>query len=337
MNVGLFLDVDGVLTDKAINLQYAQFLKVEDKLVKLEKLYANRKITNQQFNAGFVPLFRGAGFTRNFARKHFGKIQMRTNASDLISATPNTFLVSSGPSFFIDTLAERHKLPKDRVLCSQYVFDREGSLKECIKPVNSAMKANFVKEHAKRFEVSIGVGDTEQDIEFLGHCNMRILMAGNRLEYFSVRELQPIIDVIGKLQTGGSRVPADYLIRDTVLLKRCEDILHASSSFDRPITVATQILEVRIRNKVGAPKELVGENLVCFAFNEELSKTKLRVASDDPGDQRGFTQILRGFVPAFRNKTHHHITDGISQEEAMRIVGFIDVLLRVVDDSVKVK
>jgi uncharacterized protein (TIGR02391 family) len=129
----------------------------------------------------------------------------------------------------------------------------------------------------------------------------------------------------------------EYLIQDRVLLDRCQDILLASSNFDRPINQATQILEDRIRKKAQPPKKLTGESLVGFAFKEELSKTILRVASNDADDQRGFTQIMRGIVPAFRNITHHHLIDSFSREEAMRVVGFIDILLRVVDSSVKVK
>jgi uncharacterized protein (TIGR02391 family) len=111
----------------------------------------------------------------------------------------------------------------------------------------------------------------------------------------------------------------------------------ARSNFDRAINQATQILEDRIRTKAAPPKKLTGENLVGFSFNEDLSKTVLRVESEDPDDQRGFTQILRGVVPAFRNKTYHHITDTLSREDAMRVVGFVDVLLRVVDKSTNTK
>jgi hypothetical protein len=85
------------------------------------------------------------------------------------------------------------------------------------------------------------------------------------------------------------------------------------------------------------PKQMTGDPLVGFAFNEELSKTLLRVESGEADDRRGFTQILRGIVPAFRNKTHHHISEGFSQEDAILVVGFIDVLLRVVDKSVNTK
>jgi uncharacterized protein (TIGR02391 family) len=133
------------------------------------------------------------------------------------------------------------------------------------------------------------------------------------------------------------KVAIEYLIQDQDLRARCQDILLASSNFDRPVSQATLVLEDRIRKKAQPTQKLVGESLVGYAFNEDLSKTVLRVASNDSDDQRGFTQILRGIVPAFRNKTHHHIITSFSREEAMRVCGFIDVLLRVVDSSTKTR
>ena len=153
----------------------------------------------------------------------------------------------------------------------------------------------------------------------------------------------------GKIKNGNGTKPTiskkaslkltiEYLIEDQELRSRCQDILMASTNFDRPINQATLVLEDRIRNKVQPMnKRLVGEPLVNFAFNEDLSKTVLQVPIKDADDQRGFTQILRGLVPTFRNKTHHHIIKSFSREEAMRVCGFIDVLLRVVDNSVKMK
>ena len=111
----------------------------------------------------------------------------------------------------------------------------------------------------------------------------------------------------------------------------------ANKHFDRAINQATLVLEDRIRHKAQPLKELVGENLVGFSFNEELAKTVLQVSRGDSDDQRGFTQILRGIVPTFRNKTHHHVTASFSREDAMRVCGFIDVLLRIVDSSQKVR
>lgn len=152
----------------------------------------------------------------------------------------------------------------------------------------------------------------------------------------------------GKIKNGNGTKPniskkaslklaIEYLIEDQELRSRCQDILMASANFDRPINQATLVLEDRIRKKAQPTQKLVGENLVGHAFNEEISKTVLRVASNDSDDQRGFTQMLRGIFAAFRNKTHHHIIKSFSREEAMRVCGFIDVLLRVVDNSVKMK
>ena len=58
----------------------------------------------------------------------------------------------------------------------------------------------------------------------------------------------------------------------------------------------------------------------------------LRVSSNEDEDQRGYTWFMKDVVSAFRNRTHHHLTDTFSREDAMRVCGFIDVLLRVVDD-----
>jgi uncharacterized protein (TIGR02391 family) len=128
----------------------------------------------------------------------------------------------------------------------------------------------------------------------------------------------------------------DYLIQDQELRNRCSDLLTARDHFDRAVNQATLVLEDRIRRKTGFDRKLVGENLVSAAFKDNAD-TVLRVASGDAEDQRGYLQILRGIVPAFRNKTHHHVVKNFSREDAMRVCGFIDVLLRVVDGSTKEK
>jgi uncharacterized protein (TIGR02391 family) len=125
----------------------------------------------------------------------------------------------------------------------------------------------------------------------------------------------------------------ELLIHDEQLRSKCADILLARSNFDRPINQATLVLEDRIRKKVRPPIPMVGETLVNYAFNEKLEKTRLRVASAQAEEQRGITIILRGFVPAFRNITHHHIVDTFTQEDAIRTCVFIDLLLRVVDST----
>jgi uncharacterized protein (TIGR02391 family) len=125
----------------------------------------------------------------------------------------------------------------------------------------------------------------------------------------------------------------ELLIHDQQLHNKCTDILLARANYDRPINQATLVLEDRIRKKVKPPTPMVGETLVNYAFSEKLEKTRLQVASGQAEEQRGITIILRGFVPAFRNTTHHHIVDTFTQEDAIRTCAFIDLLLRVVDST----
>jgi uncharacterized protein (TIGR02391 family) len=130
------------------------------------------------------------------------------------------------------------------------------------------------------------------------------------------------------------RIATKHLLQDAELRSRCIDLLAAGSRYDRAINQATLVLEDRIRKKAKPPTAMTGEPLVNFAFKDEMSKTVLQVGSGQADDQRGFTQILRGIVPAFRNQTHHHISENFSQEEAILVVGFIDVLLRVVESAI---
>jgi len=127
----------------------------------------------------------------------------------------------------------------------------------------------------------------------------------------------------------------DTIIQDEELRSRCRDLLLASDHFDRSINQATLVLEDRIRKKAKPTKKLVGIGLVGDAFNDDINNSILKVSTGESEDQRGIAQILRGIVLAFRNKTHHHITKGLSREDAIRVCGFIDVLLRVVDNSNK--
>jgi hypothetical protein len=128
----------------------------------------------------------------------------------------------------------------------------------------------------------------------------------------------------------------EYLVQDDELHSRCGDLLLAKSHFDRAINQATLVLEDRIRSKAQLPKRAVGENLVNEAIKDDLAKTILKI-SDDPDDQRGYLNIMRGVVPAFRNKTHHHIVKTFTREDALRVCGLIDVLLKVVDSSQKIR
>jgi len=129
----------------------------------------------------------------------------------------------------------------------------------------------------------------------------------------------------------------EYLLQDDELRVRCSDLLMARSKFDRPINQATLVLEDRIRTKAKPTTKMVGETLVNHAFRDDLAKTILEVPGGNSDEQRGFVQILRGLFPTFRNPTHHHVVDIFTQEDAIRVCAFIDVLLKVIDGSTKIR
>jgi hypothetical protein len=134
-------------------------------------------------------------------------------------------------------------------------------------------------------------------------------------------------------QVGNAVVQVGTLFRsieDKQLSERCSDLLSAPSNFDRVINQATQILEDRVRSKVGGDTSLSGAPLVNAYVKAKIAESKLVLASNDD-EQRGMADILRGLVAAFRNPTHHQISDSFTREQALKVCGFIDNLLQIVD------
>ncbi|MDY0884319.1 TIGR02391 family protein [Dongia soli] len=121
-------------------------------------------------------------------------------------------------------------------------------------------------------------------------------------------------------------------IRDETLRNRCADLLSAPGSFDRVINQATQVLEDRIRIKSDNQEGLSGTQLVNKVLVSDVAKTVLKVSAD-PDEHRGFCDIMRGMMGAFRNPTHHHISEEFSREDALKVCAFVDNLLRIVDKA----
>jgi len=117
-------------------------------------------------------------------------------------------------------------------------------------------------------------------------------------------------------------------IKDEELKSRCDDILTAPSNFDRVINQASQVLEDRIRTKSGLGKSFVGTNLINKALNSDSSKSVL-VVSENNEEHEGFCHICRGIMLAFRNPTHHYLSDSFKREDALKFTAFIDNLLKI--------
>ena len=236
MTLGVFLDLDGVLTPKAVNLQYAVMLGVEKKLIALENQYRNGEIDNKGFNDSFVPLFRGAGFSSKFAQDHFREIVLNPYAEELIQANlPNTFIVSSSPSYYLEQFARKFGINPSHIICSKYIFDQDDLLYKCTRPCGVLEKSEFVENHLSRFAVSLGVGDSpEQDAKFLNHCTVKVLMGGERHNYLHAVDLyalQSLITMMRKFQSQSSELPSPHRVG--------VDNLLAKSKFERNVFIMT--------------------------------------------------------------------------------------------------
>lgn len=125
-----------------------------------------------------------------------------------------------------------------------------------------------------------------------------------------------------ELQIAKKTLPS--LITDDELRQRCEDLLSAEGHYDRVIREACVILENRVRAAISANKDVIGTALMENAFGP---KNKLLIFSTLEQEQVGVMQIYRGVMAFFRNSAGHHIIDTYSQDDALRFVAWIDLLL----------
>lgn len=120
------------------------------------------------------------------------------------------------------------------------------------------------------------------------------------------------------------------LIGDEELRRRCEDLLAAGGHYDRVIREACVILENRVRVTIGADKGLTGVPLMEKAFSPKGGPLQL---SGLEQEQLGAMQLYRSLMAFFRNAAGHHIIDTYSVDDALRFVGWVDLLLGMVETA----
>lgn len=117
------------------------------------------------------------------------------------------------------------------------------------------------------------------------------------------------------------------LIADDELRRRCQDLLAAEGHYDRVIREACVILEDRVRTAISADKSVVGTALMEAAFGPRAGP--LRLSGSDQ-EQRGAMELYRGVMAFFRNTAGHNVIETYNQDDAVRFVVLIDLLLGMV-------
>lgn len=125
----------------------------------------------------------------------------------------------------------------------------------------------------------------------------------------------------------------EYLLKDDELRNRCSDLLKAKANFDRVFREATTVLDDRLKRLAGISNTGIEPSaLVVKALHPNRPMLRL---SADKGEQEGFFLVCKGLFQAFRNPTHHQLSDKFSREDALRFCGFVDALLVVLQQAQK--
>lgn len=210
-------------------------------------------------------------------------------------------------------------LKKGLVSSVESTYDFLCDYNSLVKEISSLLDTDY-SSFLAREEAVVGQGPVRRGINRHKIIKEKLYQFVSTME--QIHTLEDNVAPVGKLYTS---------ISDVELKNRCEDILSANDNFDRVINQATLVLENRIRAKANLENSDRGVALVNKALNSDIERSIL-IVSEDPTEHTGFCDICRGIMTAYRNPTHHFLTE-YSREDALKVCVFIDHLLLLIDNS----
>lgn len=214
MRIAVFFDVDNTLTKDFIQKQYAEELKCVPAYQNVEDKFG-KDTDSDAFADEIIKLFHENGLTEARAKEVFPKVKLQNWTAELLRRKDiDIYLVSSGPNYYVDLLAAEYGIPKQNVKCSQYRFrDKSPYTIVSCDPVNKYTKARFVQENKGKYDIAIGVGDSEEnDGLFLSQVTIPLLWAKD-VNYISFSDFQLVKLVIDSLvDVSRPNVPDEELV-----------------------------------------------------------------------------------------------------------------------------
>jgi len=203
MKIGLFVDVDRTITRNFIQQDVARALGCENEYRNLEEGFQNQTISSDEFGEQLIAIFASKQFTRQKARDTYESVQLQPWAAELLQLKIDKYLVSSGPSYFIDELARNYNIPQDHVCRSEYIFDNRTGIIQSCNAISAQQKAQFVKHNLSKYAITIGIGDhPEHDGPFVSLCTIPLLTI-NTDKYISVKTFSLVIVLIQNMMKLG--------------------------------------------------------------------------------------------------------------------------------------
>jgi len=120
--------------------------------------------------------------------------------------------------------------------------------------------------------------------------------------------------------------------KDSKLLKVCKSNYNSGNDWDMVFN-ALRHLETRVRKEGNFPASEVGADLMEKAFKPVVGKLKVPFCAT-PGEEDGFKLITKGMMMFHRNAKGHR-EETIDRESALKIIGYVDYLLNIVDITEK--
>lgn len=131
-----------------------------------------------------------------------------------------------------------------------------------------------------------------------------------------------------QLQIAERTLPS--LIADEELRRRCYDLLVAEGDYDRVVREACVVLEDRVRKAASYGKSQVGVALMQSVFSPK--NPVLRLSAHEQ-EQQGAMNIFAGVMGFFRNDAGHNLVESYSQDDVVRLVAMVALLLKLVADT----